>query len=360
MDDLDSVAGIPVVTVRGTPRSMGEQLGRRFRAQLMSLTALVADRLRTITPQGNNLDRQTLARMLEPAFLAINRFMPSLWMELEGMSLGSGLPMEALLLIHGYPDLLSHLGSRMPPASSSYVGLGARQVHEERPLMVLAWSPEPIFLSHLAVVRRVPSNAPASAALTVAGLQSVAGVSEARIAGSCNEMRVNDGASGLFISHLVAGLFHVPDFATGLHNLSSSPRFGGGAVHILSGDGRRCSVEISGKVTARLGDPDPSMPRIHTNHPIADEIVPCVSLMEDDSRDRLGRLARQAVANQAIDLHAIAAWFGIDDMPNDEDGEDLQPQGISDARVLVVADPQKKCLWVRLGEGRGGLGEVRL
>jgi hypothetical protein len=138
------------------------------------------------------------------------------------------------------------------------------------------------------------------------------------------------------------------------------PRFGGGAVHALTSDGRRCSVEISGLVTAQLGDPDPSMPRVHTNHPISDEVLPCVTLVDDNSRERLGRLARSAVANKAVVLHAIAEWFGIDDSPVDDDLDDLLPQGIPDAGVLTVMDPASRRMWVRTGSGRGNLGEVHL
>lgn len=361
MDVLDTTAGISVVTARGTPRAIGETLGRTLREPLTELTALVADRLRSITPQGIHLDRTRLAAIFQPAILDLTRFNPSLWMELEGMCLGSGLPMEALLLIHGYADLLSHLGCRMPPAASTYIGMGPDHAQVRRPLQALAWTPEPMFQQHLTLVRRMPSNGPRSLMLTVAGLHPVAGLSEARIAAACNELRVSDGVPGLFTCHLLAGLFHIPDFDSGVRRLEQAPRFGGGAVHVLAGDGRRASVETSGLRTARLGDPDPAMPRVHTNHPIADEILPCVPLVDDDSRERLGRIARQAVAGRDIAPGTIAEWFGLDEAhAGDEDGDDLLPQGIPDAGVVSVADPAAGRLWLRTSGARATTTEIAL
>lgn len=360
VDVPDTATGIPVVTARGTPRAMGEMLGRALRDHLSTLTALVADRLRTITPQGNGLDRERLAAILQPAVLDLTRFNPSLWMELEGMSLGSGLPIEALLLIHGYSDLLSFLGSRMPPAPSTWLGIGAGHAQSRHPLQALAWSPEPMFLQHLVLVRRAPSNGPRSLMLTVAGLHPVIGLSEARIAAACNELRVHDGAPGLFTCHLLAGLFHLPDFDSGVRRLESTPRFGGGAVHVLAGDGRRASLETSGRCTARLGDPDPGMPRVHTNHPIADEILPCVSLVDDSSRERLGRIARRAVADHGITPAAITEWFGLDNSGAGDDDSDLLPQGIPDAGVVAIADPLAGRMWIRTGDSGGSLAEVPL
>jgi hypothetical protein len=196
--------------------------------------------------------------------------------------------------------------------------------------------------------------------LTVAGLHPVVGLSEARIAAACNELRITDGTPGLFTCHLLAGLFHQPDFDSGVRRLESAPRFGGGAVHVLAGDGRRVSVEVSGLFTARLGDPDPGMPRVHTNHPIADEILPCVSLVDDSSRERLGRIARRAVADHGITPSAIAEWFGLDEGKGEEDDDDLMPQGIPDAGVVAVADPGGGRMWLRTSDSRGAMAEVAL
>jgi hypothetical protein len=346
-----------VITVRGTPRVMGEAIGQAFRTELAGLAILVTERLMRINPA---LDRHVLHDLMRAAKPAFQAFDPSLWMELEGMARSSGLVVEDLMLAHGFSDLLSHFGSRTPPFSSTFLAFGPARVRDQHPLQVLGWAPDPFIIDRLAVIRRQPSNGPRTASLTIAGVHPVAGVSEARLAGVWNELRVNDGRPGLMTAHMLASALNVPDYATAAKRLEAGPRFGGGALHLLAGDGRRLSLEISGQRTAKLDDPDPAMLRIHTNHPIADSIVSAVAVIDATSSERLGQLARRAQAESSISLSTVSSWFGheLDESSAEYEPDEFLPHVVPEAGVLVVLDPQGRRLWARTCAG--GTGEVGL
>lgn len=307
----ETVAGIPVLTIRGTPRAMGDSLGSLLRDSLVALQNTIIDYLQVHTPGGQFLDLSRLIKIIQPALETTSRFNPALWMELEGMSHGSGLPIEMLLLIHSHSNIFDFLGSSMPPSASAWLGIDASHARLNHPFMAWAGAPDPRMVPHLHIIRRQPSHAPRSLSLSFAGLHPLIGISEARLAIAWNELRVNDGAIGLSVSHLIAHILSVPDFEGGVKSTEISPRFGGGAVHLLASDGRRASVEMSGQHSVCLDDPDPGMPRVHTNHPIAEALLPLVTSADTDSLARLGRFARRAVTDRDITPPSIASWCEI-------------------------------------------------
>jgi len=358
------VGGIPLVSAIGTPRAMGESLGQRLKPRLQVLAQYQLEQLvAALQARGSTWNASSVREQLRAALAPATRVDPSLGMELESMAAAAGLPPEDLLLIHGYGDLLSRFGCQVPPTRSTFISLGPGHTDTGHARMVLSWHLDPALLPYMTLVRRIPAHGPASLSLTLAGLHPVVGMSEARIAVASNEMRVNDGEPGQFISHLVGSALTSPVVEDAISRLSAGPRTGGAAVHALDAKGDRATVEVSGRHQVRLLDPFPKSPRVHTNHPLSEVIQrQTPPAIDATSRPRLERLANLAIAAEGVTPQTIANWFGLGDgvaaALRTRSGEVTGV--VAETTVLVICDPERRDIHVKRGGSPARLETVHL
>ena len=354
MATLDLLGGVPVINAIGTPRTIGDTLGQRLKPRLQVLTQYLKEQLASAIHEADPARASNdLSVHLKKLAIPLARTEPTVWMEIESISRATDIPEEDLLLVHGWNDLLSHYGSQAPHMRSSYLALPPSHTDTGMSRSVFAWHLDPTLFPYITLVRRMPSHGPASICLTLAGLQPIAGISEAGLAIACNELRVSDGTQGHFTSHLFAAALNSPTFEDALNRLKKSPRHGGGAMHLLSGTGQRATIELSGQETAILNDPVLTSPRVHTNHALDGEIMRWGSRYGDSSsKDRLAFLAGRAVEARACDPDFISTWFGIGRSVAMASDSNLQQgnTGLSpDTTVLMIMDPGRKALHVRRG-----------
>ncbi len=363
VSNAEVVGGIPLVSVIGTPRTMGEHLGSRLKSRLQVLAQYFFEQLTSASagsPQPMTVD--DLRARLRDSMLPLTRHEPALWMEIESMARAADMREEDLLLVHGYGDLLSHYGFQVPPGRSTFLSLAAPHTDTGLPRLVMAWHLDPALLPYVMLLRRIPAHGPASLSLTLAGLSPICGLSEAGIAAAVNELRVTDGADGHFTCHLLASTLTAPSLDDAASRAAMGPRHGGAALHLLSNGGDRLSLELSGQTTARLDDPYHSAPRVHTNHPLHSDIIKHSALVNDaTSKARLERVAGLAVDASGATPNAIAGWFGLEgkgDRPSARLIADPNPT--PEVTVLFMADPAAKAIHVRRGGTSAKLETVRL
>jgi hypothetical protein len=341
---------------------MGEHLGVRLKSRLQVLTQYLADQLCShARPAGHQLTPAKLREAVRPALPMLQRHEPSLWMELEAMGHASELPLEDLLLVQGYGDLLSYLGCQAPPQPSTYICIDSTHTQEGTPLLALVWYLDPALFPYLTLLRRIPTHGPATLSLTLAGLGPVAGLSEAGVAVAANEFRVKDGTSGLFTGHVLASMLAVPGLEDALRYAQAGPRHGGAAIHGLAASGDRFTVEVSGQIVAKLNDPLLNAPRVHTNHPLDERVMPVVEQVDATSKLRLEQVASQVVALGGITAGQIADWFGlgmatprsISRVGNDTDRVPI-------SSVLIVLDPGAKELHIKRSGVPGPMEKIKL
>lgn len=357
------VGGIPLVSVMGTPRTMGAHLGGRLRPKLQVLAQYLLEQFTTATrAAGQEVGPKELREALRESISAATRLEPGLWMELESIALATELPEEDILLIHGYGDLMSTYHCPVPPSPSTYISLGAPHTDSGLPRMVLAWHLDPALLPYVTLVRRLPSHGPASLTLTIAGLQPVVGLSEAGLAVAWNELRVTDGLPGQMLAHLLGSALTAPTMEDALTRVQFGPRQGGGALHLLSNGGERVSLEMSGQHQVRLLDPFQSAPRVHTNHPLHEEILRFTAPVgETTSKARLEAIASHAIDATCCNPMTIASWFGLGERDSAELGRFTSTTGVApQTTVLAIIDPAEKTLHLRRGGGAGRLESVKL
>lgn len=351
----DMVGGLPLLTVTGTPRAIGESIGQRLkpRLQLLAQYALEQVAAGMLAAGHRALSHDDIRRALQPSVEAVPQLDPALSMELEAIAHATGLPREDLLLIHGWSDFCSYF--RLPQCStlrSSYVALPAAQMDGATPCAALAWHLEAALVPYLTLVRRIPSHGPATVTLTLAGVHPIAGVSEAGHAVALNALRVEDGVPGQLASNLVATALLAPDWEDALHRLRAGPRHGGGCIHILAGTGQRRSLELSGQQSALLPDPWPHAPRVHCNAALTPAIRDvAVADADPGSAARLRRLAALAVRAANCTPALLARWFALDERT--ASGEAAVP-GIDPATTaLLIGEPAQRMAYA----ARGGTGQ---
>lgn len=359
--NAEVIGGVPLVSVIGTPRTMGEHLGARLKPRLQVLSQYLADQLCThARPGGHNLTPKKLRELIEPSLGHLQRHEPSLWMELEAMAHASELPPADLMLIHGYGDLLSYLGCQVPPHPSTFLAIDSTHTQDGNALLALCWYLDPALFPYLTLLRRIPTHGPATLCLTLAGLRPVAGLSEAGIAVASNELRVTDGTSGMFTSHQLASMLTSPGLDDAQRRAQVGPRHGGAVLHGLSGKGERFSIELSGQQMVKLGDPMPSSPRVHTNHPLSEMLMPVSGASEPTSKMRLEQIASQVVAVNGVTPQTIAGWFGFDPDTSSMKRVEADSERVPISLVLVVLDPHGKELHIRRSGVPTGLETIRL
>ena len=215
---------------------------------------------------------------------------------------------------------------------------------------------------YLTLVRRIPSHGPANLTLTLAGLHPVVGLSEAGIAAASNELRVTDSAEGQFTSHLLASVFSSPTFEDASQRIRKGPRHGGAAFHLLSGQGQRLTVEVSGQEDHDLGDPNAKSPRVHTTHPVNTDILRWSTATGDGtSKGRLVHLASKAIEARGLTPAQCAGWFGLgtEDGPNGVRAN--LPEGIDPrTTVLTQIDPHNRTLYLKRGGTPAPIETIRL
>jgi len=349
----------------GTPRTIGETIGSRMKPHLQVLAQYLLEQLAVgLSGEGRRrMSREDVRAALKPSLDAATRLEPAVWMELESMAHATKLPPEDLLLIHGYSDLVSFFRSGQATNRSTFVSLNAVHTDHGLPRMAMAWHLDPALLPYVTLVRRLPAHGPGSLTLTLAGLQPVAGLSEAGIAVAMNDLRVDDGSPGHLTPTLVAAALTAPSRGDAERRIQAGPRHGGACVHLLTADGDRVSFELSGQHAVRLPDPWPQSPRVHCNQALSEEVQLMSSRgAEQTSKSRLERIAARAIEARGCTPAEMAVWFRLArGSQGSSDSGTSKIDGITaDSTVLMICDPSQKTVHVQRGGSTQGMGSASL
>ena len=381
MDDLtpvflrgDGVAGVPVITVTGTPHTMGTSIGQRLKAKIQVLVQYAFQVLIEQAPcyrndtadptssrQRIHEDYRDLSRRLANCHEAMRRFDPAQWMEFEAMATGSGCSVDHLLMAHAFTDLLSLLGCPQPACNSSVLVLPGGHVQSGHPCLGVSWFLDPALLPHLVLVRRIPDHGPSTIALTLSGLAPIAGLAESGLAVAGNDLRITDGVEhGLPGASALVAALAAPTFDDAVIRARTGPRLGGQTVHLLDRTGRRCTIEACGGAVAELPDPQPSVARVHTNHSLDQTIAGFEAPPKDPtSRTRLARLARLALHQRRCPIYDIDRWFALGSQSDQDWYRSVSGGNLCPALVALLI-PGERAIHLHRGPAPAGLHRADL
>lgn len=366
VNNADMVGGVPVISVMGTPRAIGEGLGQRLKPRLQVLGQYLAEQIAAnarISGSGRPLTPQDIRERVRSQMPPLADLEPGLAMEFESISRTAGIPLEDLLIVHGYTDLLSAYSCQGPGIHSTFIAFTAEQTASGAAAMALVWEADPALLPYVTIVHRIPAHGPANLSLTIAGLHPMAFLSEARLAVASNTMIVSDGEPGYFTTHIVGSLATAPSFDDAVSRAQAGPRWGGRAIHIMDAEGQRCSLETSGRKLVRLPDQIKSAPRVHTNLPI-DESVRALSTSDAMARMRLEQIASLAVRAREVGPETVLDWFGLGQPPATPGAETTSRRRRGtvpnpDSCIALWLDPRARDMRVRRGQ-TGGFDQAKL
>ena len=135
---LETVGGISLITITGTPRQMGHALGQRLKSRIDVLIQGVLTRIAQFADPSLGLlnedgkinkkrVKQTLQSLLQPCIDQIRSQTPQVWMELESISVGANVDPINILAVHAIDDILPKLAKRAPLGRSAGIMLAPGQ-----------------------------------------------------------------------------------------------------------------------------------------------------------------------------------------------------------------------------------------
>ena len=181
---------MPFVHTQGTWAEMGEQVGRMFRPLIERHVEAWLDHVHRETGAARDEALATAASFAP----AIQEHASFLWEELHGMSRGSGVPMQKLLLLQARAEVMRHQKDRgTPPAlECTTFAVGGHRTAYGAVLYGQNVDLVPFLEEYGVVVRQQPKGAPAALVYTTAGLLGHNGLNEAGV-GICANF-INDPA----------------------------------------------------------------------------------------------------------------------------------------------------------------------
>lgn len=364
---LETIGGISTITITGTPRQMGHALGQRLKSRIDVLVqdvatkiSLVADASYGMRNSDGSLNRrridEVLEELLQPCINGIREQTPQIWMELESLCHGAEKKPVEILAVHAIDDILPFIANRSPLASSASIMLAPGQRDNHEPCLALQWRVPAIWTPHLCLVRRIPSHGPTTLTLSLNGLHTVAGISEAGNAITSNEMHCSQvHMEGIPIPLLIDAALNGPTVDDAIKRLEQYRCMGSRAVFVLNRDHQRASLEISAANAVILGDPMMDSPRVHTSHPLHQAFVNEEAQSYKDSKHQMKQLAQCVRSMQRVTINDISEWFArscseLIDM-NDSSGS---------GSCVCIFEPLKRSVHCHSGFSSSHFGSVQL
>jgi isopenicillin-N N-acyltransferase-like protein len=162
----------PEITVSGSPRRMGEQIGEALCEQIRGFDAVALERLRKTVDVSREQALMVARRCIDD----VRSYAPHMLEELEGMASASGLGVERLMLL----QIRNQLQTQAMHAGG---GCTSFALHESAGGSITGqnWDNDPALDPFSVVLTRRPDGAPAFLSITQAGLIAYLGVNDAGI-----------------------------------------------------------------------------------------------------------------------------------------------------------------------------------
>ena len=260
---------------------MGESFGEQCREKIVAFTEIrltcAAEFVKghaSDTPLDRDAVRRAAASMVE----AHRSFSPAVWEEFEGISRGSGVAVQDLVVTNGLTDirdylLLSH-APRIARRDASHEctammipggGTGAG------PLVGQTWDMHEEASDFIVIVHRAPEGRPATVGLTTTGCLCLIGVNDAGLAVGNTNLVPTDAGIGFNYLFTITEALACTSVEEVVAVVQRTPRLSG--HNFYAADRRQVvNLECTARRMARTDVTD--CPFLHTNHYLDPRLAP--------------------------------------------------------------------------------------
>ncbi|MEC7566686.1 MAG: C45 family peptidase [Planctomycetota bacterium] len=243
----------PEITVAGTPREMGRQLGEACREQVRGF----CDYALTAVNKTVAIPAALATRIANESMAYVQRFSPHLLEELEGLAESADVSVEDLMLL----QVRNQFHDGMVQGCTA-VALAADVTQGGRTLVAQNWDADPALDAFTVVLTRRPQTDPAYMSVTQAGLISYIGMNAAGFAACVNTLPAPARDVGVPHYFSLRTMFEQSTCAAAVAQLESAHRAIPVNIMTTSDSG---PANIEGYVDeVRVVDGDKYL--VHTNH----------------------------------------------------------------------------------------------
>ncbi len=341
-----------IITLEGTPRSMGRAFGEELRAEIAEFYELrVANAIRQAKKYGGRIvDRDDVTRAARACVAPTAAYHRAGFEELCGIAEGADMPVEQILATNGLTDIRDILC--WPGQLDAFGGCSSYIVAGDRTADGAAycgqtWDLATDNLPYVLSVHRRPSDGPQTWSLTTVGCLSLIGLNEHGLAIGTTNVRSMDARPGVTYLSIIHKVLAQRSFDDGARAIVDAHRAGAHFYYLLGPGGDAAAFECRAEVAHRQDVPSGAY--VHTNHCL----VPANQATEGvkASSSSLKRQARlEDLTGPTDGGHSVAALQAmLGDTDNGTDAicrDDFD--GINTNGAVVMA-PDAGNIWVHHG-----------
>jgi len=273
---------LETIELTGNSAEMGCCHGEHFRGPIRELAELRMGHLAKFVARydpSRNVGPDEILAAARRTFDAHRRFDPSSWSELEGIAHGADIPVEELLVSNGYTDLRDFVAFAGAGAAGCEGHLGecsAFLVCGERaaggaPLVGQTWDLHADGAPYVILVRRRPSDAPATVGITTTGCLCLIGCNSEGVAVGNTNLIPRDVRVGVNYLFTITAALRCRSAGEAADLVEGAPRLSG--HNFLVADGREAiNVETTARRCCRTAVTGEEV-FVHTNHYLDGELA---------------------------------------------------------------------------------------
>jgi isopenicillin-N N-acyltransferase-like protein len=246
-----------VIETSGSARDRGRQHGLAASLKIRSNCEATSKILRV----GDETEREAVRARRHALDFAVQRYAPDLWEEMEGIADGASIPLDDILTLNAWPDVI--FGSACSTALVRDTATGE----------VLLWQNNDAFAAYARgmVVLTSVGEATSHTQFTYAGMVGESGMNSAGLAIAGNSLHTDYSGGGIpfivMMRILLDSCATVPDV---IEALKARPRAGGMNYAVADASGNAAHIETSAAAMSVAGVEDWAF---HTNHCLAPEVA---------------------------------------------------------------------------------------
>ncbi len=342
-----------VVELSGTHREMGAAYGEACREDIVGLyTARVSNAIEQAKAYGGrSVTEADLITIAKAALPMVKAYHEAGYEELEGIASGSNRSLEQTWVMNALTDLrdiaaFGDVSVWAAPADgegcSSFIMQGDR-TQDGTGYVGQTWDLSTSNMPFVRIVKRKPTEGPATVCLSTVGCLSLIGMNEHGVSIGTTNIRSVDAKLGVCYLDIIHKVLHQQSLAAAVEVITGAPRAGAHYYYVMDAEGA-AAVECTASQHATVDVAQGAY--VHCNHVLEASNLELEAkgtpvLSSSHRQGRMAELVAQAQGPHSIE--GLQAFFA--DHDGDERGICRHDVGGISSNGSVIMNPASKRLW---------------